>query len=699
MPNRLAGQLSPYLLQHQDNPVDWYPWGEEALQRAKAENKPIFLSVGYSACHWCHVMEHESFESEEIAALLNENFISIKVDREERPDLDQIYMNAVQLMTGRGGWPMSVFLTPELEPFYGGTYFPPTAKMGMPGFDEVLRGVHDVWKDRPDDARTQAARLTEAIREIGGPVEGRRADDDELSAQLLHDAVAHLERAFDFTYGGFGGAPKFPHPMDLRLLLRFYHRDRRQGVLDMVRLTLERMAHGGMYDQLGGGFHRYSVDARWLVPHFEKMLYDNALLAATYVEAYQLTGEAEYARVARETLDYVLREMQGEGGGFFSTQDADSEGVEGKFFVWSVDEVHQVLGPELGDLFCRVYDVTEEGNFEGANILNLPKSIAQCAAILGRDEAQLRDELAAARQKLFAVREQRIHPGLDDKVLVAWNGLMIDALAAAAGPLAEPRYLEAAQRAAEFLWNNLRGADGRLLHTYRNGQARLAAYLDDYAALAGSLVTLYEASFEVRYLDWAIELTDTMLAHFGDADGGGFFYTADDHERLIARQKDVTDNAVPSGSALAATLLVRLGKLTGRSDYLEAAHTTLASTTGQMQQMSMAMGQMLIALDLFVGPTVEIAVLGDSQEPETAALLADLRSRFVPRRVLACRAGEKAADGAGKGGSSPLDELFAGKSPQGTEPVVYVCQDFACAAPLVGREAIEAEWKRLAESP
>ncbi len=690
MPNRLANELSPYLLQHKDNPVDWYPWGPEALARAKDEQKPIFLSIGYSACHWCHVMEHESFESETIAETLNEHFISIKVDREERPDLDQIYMQAVQMMTGRGGWPMSVFLTPELEPFYGGTYFPPTAKMGMPGFDDLLRGILDVWQNRRSEAVNQGGRLAEAIREQSktepSSVEG-------LTTELLHNAVAQLERAFDFTYGGFGQAPKFPHPMDLRLLMRFYSRDRRDGVLDMLRLTLDKMAHSGMYDQLGGGFHRYSVDARWLVPHFEKMLYDNALLARVYAEAFQLLGDEEYARVTRETLDYVLREMQGEHGGFFSTQDADSEGVEGKFFVWSVSEVHEVLGKELGDVFCRVYDVTDGGNFEGTNILNLPKTIGQCAALMERDEAELREQLAAARSKLFDVRKERIHPGLDDKVLVGWNGLMIETMAIAAGALDEPRYLAAAESAAEFVWNNMRREDGRLLHTFRTGEARLDAYLDDYAALAEAMISLYEATFKETYLKRAIELADAMLTHFHDKHAGGFFYTADDHEQLIARQKDVIDNAVPSGSSLAAGALLRLGKLTPRSEYLEAAENTLQATAAQMQQMPMALGQMLLALDDYLGPTHELALLADATNPTTAELLAELRKSYLSRRVVTCR-----SQAVVEGGNAALDAMFAGKEAQGEEPTLYICEGFACQEPVAGKEAIKVALEKLAAS-
>jgi len=435
MPNRLAQETSPYLLQHRDNPVDWHAWGPEALELAKREERPIFLSIGYSACHWCHVMEHESFENPAIARLMNENFVCIKVDREERPDLDQIYMNAVQLLTGRGGWPMSVFLTPDLKPFYGGTYWPPTSRMGMPGFDQVLLAVADAWKNRREQTVQHAAEL---INHLSRFAEGPAAAG-ELSLHLIGAAGDALERSFDHHHGGFGGAPKFPHSMDLQVLLRLWKRHRRPGFLEIVTATLDKMAAGGIYDHLGGGFHRYSVDERWLVPHFEKMLYDNALLTSAYVEGYQATGNAEYARVARETCNYVLREMTDPAGGFYSTEDADSEGEEGKFYVWTPGEIEDVLGKEAGEIFCYVYDVTESGNFEGHNILNLPKTIEVCAKIKGRDSEQLRAELAASRQKLLAVRSKRVRPGRDDKVLVAWNGLMIDALAKAAGALDEPR--------------------------------------------------------------------------------------------------------------------------------------------------------------------------------------------------------------------------------------------------------------------
>jgi uncharacterized protein YyaL (SSP411 family) len=678
MSNRLANETSPYLLQHKDNPVAWYPWSAEALGQAKAEDKPIFLSIGYSACHWCHVMEHESFENDEIAKLLNDNFISIKVDREERPDLDQIYMTAVQMMTGRGGWPMSVFLTSDLEPFYGGTYWPPQPRMGMPGFGQVLSGVLEAWRNRRDQLVEQAAKLTDVLRQHAAG--GGAAEDLDMS--LLLGAEAELERIFDYTYGGFGGAPKFPHPMNVRLLMRMWHRNGRRGLIDMVTQTLERMAAGGIYDHLGGGFHRYSVDARWLVPHFEKMLYDNALLAGCYLEAHVATGNADYARVTRETLDYVIREMQHPDGGYYSTQDADSEGVEGKFFVWTPAEVREVLGMEAAETFCRVYDVTDSGNFERTNILNLPKPIAACAKILNRDEADLRAELAASRQKLFDVRERRVHPGLDDKVLVSWNGLMIDSMATAAGVLDEPRYLASATAAAEFMFAQMCRGDGRLLHTWRSGVAKLDAYLDDYASLINALVSLYEAGFDERWIDRGVALAEILLQQFHDADLGGFFFTAADHEQLITRQKDLTDNAVPSGSALAATGLLRLGKLTGRGDLLAAAVGTLRAAASHMKQHAMATGQMLLALDFHLGPTPEVVITWDGSMDEAAEILAQLRRRYLPRKVVACRTNQ-----ADRQRSNALSGLFAGKQPQPGQMALFVCENFGCQKPILGKAA------------
>ncbi len=684
MPNRLANETSPYLLQHANNPVDWYPWGPEALQRSRDEQKPIFLSIGYSACHWCHVMEHESFENAAIAELLNDNYVNIKVDREERPDLDQIYMNAVQLMTGRGGWPMSVFLTPDLQPFFGGTYWPPTSRHGMPGFEQVLAAVTDAWRHRREHAVAQAGEMTRHLQQIGR-AEG---ESGELAPELLGQAVAKLEQLFDFTYGGFGQAPKFPHAMDLQLLLRVWFRTRREGVLDMVKLNLDKMARGGIYDHLAGGFARYSVDARWLVPHFEKMLYDNALLTNAYLDGFLATGQAEYATVARETLDYILGYMTDDGGGFHSTEDADSEGEEGKFYVWTPDEIKGVLGDEAGERFCQVYDVTERGNFEGHNILNLPRTIAQFATLRQLDEAELQNDLARGRLLLLKVRDQRIRPAKDDKILVSWNALMIDAMSRAAGILNDEKYLAAAIRAAEFLMREVRRPDGRLLHSWRHGRAKLDAYLDDYAYLINALVSVYEASFDERWIDEAVRLADLMLRHFGDAEQGGFYFTADDHEQLIARNKDVHDSSVPSGNAMAATALIRLGKLTGRRDYLDAARATLEAAVGVMRQSPTAAGQMFLAADLLWGPLLEIAVVGESDD-EISRVTQGLVQRFIPQRVVAARRVDQEPR------SPHLNPLFQGKLAARGEAAVFVCQDFACREPVHGRDAINALWERL----
>ncbi len=675
MSNQLARESSPYLLQHKENPVDWFPWGEAAIEKARAERKPIFLSIGYSACHWCHVMEHESFENETLAAKLNESFVSIKVDREERPDLDQLYMNAVQVMTGRGGWPMSVFLTPELKPFYGGTYWPPTARMGMPGFGDVLDGVLDAWNNRHDQVTSQADRLTDYLvgaAELTGSA-------GEVDVSLLTRAATQLERVFDRTHGGFGRAPKFPHPLDLMVLLRVWKRTERDGWLDMVRVTLDKMAAGGVYDQLGGGFHRYSVDERWLVPHFEKMLYDNALLSAVYVEAYQATGDKAYADTAHGIYQYVLREMTDPAGGFYSTQDADSEGVEGKFFVWTPDEIRALLGEAAGDTFCYVYDVTEEGNFEGHNILNRQRPLIEYAKQLGRDADELQRELAESRQCLLQARSRRIKPALDDKVLVNWNGLMIDSLARAAGPLGEEKYLKAAAAAGEFIWVHVRDEAGRLRHLWRR-RAKFAAYLDDYAALMNGYVSLYEASFDETWIIRACELADSILSDFEDAESGGFYYTANDHEQLIARQKDATDNATPSGGSLATYGLLRLGKLTGAGRYLDAAARSLSVSATLMEESPMGTGQMLMAADFYLGPTPEWVLIGNSQQSPTQEVLTQVRRQYGPNRVLACR--QSIVEN-----GSPLDKLFAGKESDGREPALYVCQDFACEEPVFGKEA------------
>ncbi len=682
MPNRLARETSPYLLQHANNPVDWHPWAEEALERSKREQKPIFLSIGYSACHWCHVMEHESFEDETIAAALNEHFVCIKVDREERPDLDQIYMACVQMMTGRGGWPMSVFLTPELKPFYGGTYWPPDDRQGMPGFLRVVNAVHDAWENRREQALAQAEDITQHIRDA----ELLPGDSEAINEGLLRSAAVRLEQAFDFSHGGFGRAPKFPHPMDLEVLLRYYRRDPREGVLQMVKLTLDKMSRGGIYDHLAGGFARYSVDERWLVPHFEKMLYDNALLTNAYLSGYLVTGDAHYARVARETCDYILQYMTDATGGFHSTEDADSEGEEGKFYVWTPAEIYEAIGTLRGTRFCQVYDVSSHGNFEESNILNLPKSLEQCATLHHWDLAELERELAEDRAKLLEVRDQRIRPGKDDKILVSWNALMIDALARAAGVLDEPRYLAAAQRAADFILTTMRDADGRLLHSYRSGEAKFAAYLDDYAYFINALVSLYEADFSSRWIDTAVQLAEIVMQRFHDPHLGGFFYTADDHEVLIARNKDVQDSSVPSASGMTATALLRLGTLCGRHDLLEAARGTLELATGLMEKAPTAAGQSLIAADMLIGPLSEMVLVAERADQDFADVVKALHATYLPNAVVAARIGNASVPTA-------LESLFTGRTASGGEVSLYICQQHACHAPVVGKAAILATLK------
>jgi uncharacterized protein len=677
--NRLAAETSPYLLQHAANPVDWYPWGPEALTRARAENKPIFLSIGYSACHWCHVMEHESFENPEIAALMNEHFVNIKVDREERPDLDQIYMSAVMAMTGHGGWPMSVFLTPELEPFFGGTYFPPDDHRGMVGFPRVLSSVHRAWQERQEEIRQSAAELTGQLRQLTRIPPG----DGVLSSSQLDRAARSIMGRFDALHGGFGRAPKFPHPMDLKVLLRHHARTGDEHALQVVRHTLDKMARGGIYDHLAGGFARYSTDDRWLVPHFEKMLYDNALLCSTYLEAFQATGDVELLRVAREMMDYVLDRMTGAEGAFYSTEDADSEGVEGKYYVWSRAEVEKVLGSDRAQTFSYVYDVSHDGNWEDHNILNLPRTIDQAAKLLGRDVNALRSELASSRQALLAARASRVPPGRDTKVLVSWNGLMIGALAEGGRIARGEHYLSAAGRAARFILQRMRRGDGRLLHTYKDGQAKLDAYLDDYASLIDGLTRLYEATGEPAWIESALDLADIMITEFADMAQGGFFFTGKQHETLIARQKDIHDNATPSGNGMAATVLLRLGRLTGRDDLVRAGRFALESVQHLLEHEPAAAGQSLIALDFLLGRTREIAVISGPDPVEFRAALEAIATPLFPHKVVAPATPEQAVKLAGK------VPLLAGRTACDGQTTTFICEHFACLEPVIGVSALE----------
>ncbi|MBA2449760.1 MAG: thioredoxin domain-containing protein, partial [Chloroflexi bacterium] len=615
MANRLAQETSPYLLQHADNPVDWYPWGEEALTRAQAEDRPMLLSIGYSACHWCHVMEHESFENPAIARLMNEHFVCIKVDREERPDLDSIYMSAVQALTGHGGWPMTVFLTPDGAPFYGGTYFPPEDRGQMPGFPRVLLGIADAYRTRRDDVGKSAEQLRAMLQHRISP-----AVAEQLEPALLDRAARALVPQFDMREGGLGGAPKFPQPMALEFLLRANYRDGSPEALAAVELTLTKMAEGGIYDQLGGGFHRYSVDAVWLVPHFEKMLYDNALLVRVYLQAYQVTRRPLYRRVVEETLEYVRREMTDPLGGFYSTQDADSEGEEGKFFVWTRAEVDGILGPDDAPLFCDYFDITERGNFEHRNILRVTSTAEAVAARHGLPPEQVRSRLERGRQALFAAREGRVKPARDDKVLTAWNGLMLRAFAEAAVALDRVDYREVAVTNAEFVTQNLR-SDGKLLRTWKDGRAKLNGYLEDYACYADGLVSLYEATFDPRWLAEARTIADVLLEQFEDEAQGGFFDTGKDHERLVSRPKDVFDNATPSGNSVAAEGLLRLALLTGDERYRAAAERVLRLLGGVATEHPAAFGRLLCGLDFYLGSPKEIAVIGNLDSPDARALL------------------------------------------------------------------------------
>lgn len=676
--NRLIHETSPYLVQHAHNPVDWYAWGEEALSAADASGKPILLSIGYSACHWCHVMERESFENEEIAALMNENFINIKVDREERPDLDQIYMSAVQMMTGSGGWPMTVFLTPKGLPFFGGTYFPPEDRHNMPGFPRVLMGVADFYRTQPTEVLQTSANMLLDLRRVGLPA----GADESPSIELLDAAAQNIARNFDTKNGGFGGAPKFPAPMNLEFLLRHYYRTGDVAILKMVEFSCRKMADGGIYDQLGGGFHRYSTDSRWLVPHFEKMLYDNAQLSRLYLHVYQVTGDEYYRRVAEETFDYVVREMTDPSGGFYSTQDADSEGHEGKFFVWSLDEITKVLGENDAKVFADYYDVTRSGNFEGQNILNVRRSPDEVAAGQKLDVATMRELLERSRAKLFELRETRIKPNRDEKVLTSWNGLMMASFAEAAAILDRDDYLQVARRNAEFVLENLQ-RDGLLLRTYKDGQAKLNGYQEDYAYLADGLIALYEATGESRWLNEAKRLTDVMIAEFWDTAEGGFFFTGNSHEELIVRSKDYFDNATPSGNSVAADVLVRLALLLDDDSYRRRAVSLFRVMTGSLRKYGSAFGRALGALDFHLSSPFEIVLIGPKQQVETSSMQREIWLRYLPNKVLAQT-------------ESPNDEfpLLKGRTMIDGKPTAYVCQNYTCQQPVTTADELAAQLTR-----
>jgi uncharacterized protein YyaL (SSP411 family) len=657
MANRLSDETSPYLLQHRENPVDWNPWDEEALARAREQDRPVLLSIGYSACHWCHVMERESFEDAETAAYMNEHFVPIKVDREERPDVDSIYMDAVQGMTGQGGWPLTAFLDPNGVPFYGGTYFPPEPRQGMPSFRMVMEGVVDGWENRRDEILSTAAQTREQLGAIGRA----QASTDPLREELLANAVTSLRGQADMQNGGFGGAPKFPPASALELLLA-------RGATDVVEVTLDAMAFGGIYDQVGGGFSRYSVDGVWLVPHFEKMLYDNALLAQAYLHGWQVLGHERYRRTTEETLDWTLREMRGPEGGFYSALDADSEGEEGKFYVWTPDEIRAALAAageeDSADEAMRWFGVTEAGNFEGSNILNVPAGAG----------SEPPDWVAGVRAALGSYREQRVRPGLDDKRLASWNALMIGALAEAGAVLARDDYLDAAAGCAEFVLTGLRDGDGRLLRTWKEGRGRLNGYLEDYAYLVEALLTLYETSFEPRWFEAARETADLMIEFFEDRDQGGFFTTSSDHEELIARRKDVNDHPIPSGNSAASYGLLRLAALTGEHDYERSAAGVFRLFHPALGRHPQAVAHMLRALDFHLSPVKEVALIGPpggTLAEQVGDLARVVREAFRPHVVLA--AGLEGAE---------RPELLQQRTALDGAPAAYVCERFACRAPV-----------------
>ncbi|MBX3298246.1 MAG: thioredoxin domain-containing protein [Acidobacteria bacterium] len=664
-PNRLIDETSPYLLQHAYNPVDWWPWCDEAFEKARNEDKPVLVSIGYSACHWCHVMENESFEDAEVAAIQNENFINIKVDMEERPDVDQVYMNFVQMTTGRGGWPMNVFVTADKRPFFGGTYFPPQPRYGMPSWRQILMSISEAYRERRDEIDTSALEIAAELRRAAAVSSAASGRTDVGTADA---ALESFVRSFDATHGGFGGAPKFPAAMSIEFLLRHHDRTGSEKALEMVTHTLDKMARGGIYDQLGGGFHRYSVDQIWLVPHFEKMLYDNAQLARVYLHAFQVTGRDEFRQTAVETLEYIRREMLDPSGGFYSTQDADSEGEEGKFFVWKPEEIAAVLGEADARIFNFYFDVSTEGNFEGHNILNRRYTVEAAAAALKIDEQELIDVIASGRQRLFADREARIKPRRDEKVLSAWNGLMLAAFADAACVLGDAELLNAAKANADFLLAEMMPG-GRLMRTWKDGVAKIPAYLDDHANVADGLLELYRATGDIRYLSSARSLADTMIKEFWDAENGGFYYTSTEHEELVVRNKDFYDNATPSGNSVAAEVMMRLARLTGDGSYDRYATSVLRLYSGMISRHPQAFGRALSALEFYVAEKREVVIAGPAGNE---------LERLVDKRYLPCTIVVRSRDAANDAVAVPLLEA---RAPEDGLALAYVCRDMVCERP------------------
>jgi len=677
--NRLIFQKSPYLLQHAENPVDWYPWSEEAFEKAKKENKPVFLSIGYSTCHWCHVMAHESFEDPEVAKLMNETFVSVKVDREERPDIDSVYMTVCQAMTGNGGWPLTIIMTPNKEPFFTATYIPKEIKFGRVGMLTLIPRIKELWSTRQAEVLSSATQIAASLQNTAPGAPG-----DSLNEPLLHLAYKQLLERFDGHHGGFGSAPKFPTPHNLLFLLRYWKRTGNEKALNMVEKTLQSMRRGGIYDHVGFGFHRYSTDSRWLVPHFEKMLYDQALLAIAYTEAYQATKKAEYARTAHEIFTYVMRDMTSPEGVFYSAEDADSEGEEGKFYLWTNDEIQKVLSYERTDLAVRLFNISADGNFAdevigrktGRNILQLTRSIEKLASHLNMSVPDLRARIEEIQEELFAYREKRIHPHKDDKILTNWNGLMIAALAKGAQVFDEPRYASAARRATDFILKNVRTSQGRLLHRYRDGEAALVAHVDDYAFLIYGLLELYEATFEVYYLETALRLTEDLVRHFWDNENGGFYFTADDGERLLVRQKEIYDGAVPSGNSVAMLNLLRLGRITASADFEEKAARIGRVFYGNVSQLPSAYTQLMASADFAIGPSYEVVIAGDLQADDTRQMLDAIRGIFVPNKIVILHPSDQKP--------SLIDDIvpfIKDHSSIDGKATAYVCLDYNCQLP------------------
>ena len=670
--NKLSNEKSPYLLQHAHNPVDWYPWGPEAFARAVSEDKPIFLSIGYSTCHWCHVMERESFEDPETAEVLNKYFISIKVDREERPDIDTIYMTVCQAMTGSGGWPLTIFMTPDRKPFFAGTYYPKHDRMGMNGFLSLLDKIRKAWSDNRDAILNTSTQILAAINE---PFEPDNIQHAEFQPDLPEDAFYQFKSNFDSIYGGFGSAPKFPTPHNLYFLLRYWYNTKDDSALEIVEKTLDSMYRGGIYDHIGFGFSRYSTDRKWLVPHFEKMLYDNALLSIAYLEAYQATGNEKYAVIARQIFTYILRDMTSPEGGFFSAEDADSEGKEGKFYVWAQDEIRQVLGDDNWEKFCKYYDITVSGNFEGLNIPNLIK---------GDFPSEDKEFVENCRQKLFNQREKRVHPYKDDKILTAWNGLMIAALAIGGRFLGIPEYTTASERAADFIFKMLIRKDGRLLARYRDGEASFPAYVDDYAFLIWGLVELYETTFDPDYLKKAVNLNKDLLKYFWDGKKGGLHVYGSDSEQLIARPKEIYDGATPSGNSVSAMNLLRLARLTGDNELEDKAHELLNAFSNSIQNYPRGYSFSLIALLFAQSSTQEIVIVSEKRNAETQTMLDIINEDYRPFTISVLKSSE----------TKEIEKVIPFTADYGTingKSTAYICRNYSCKAPITDSEAFRSE--------